>query len=394
MMHPIPLTIWMNMPTFYQADLFRELVRGGDVDLKVVFAKDLTGDRLALGWQQDFEGFDHIFLNPRNPVRDALRVAWSQRRRTHLVNGLWAERSFSAALALFAAMKTRYAIYSEAPEWIKSPSATTRRSVGKRIAQSVFGKLIAPNAAGVLPVSRFSTRFFKEHGVGDKLIYPFGYFRAKPAVEVAQASPRGALHKSDSAIDVVFIGRFVAYKRQSFLIEAMSPLFAQHAKLTLNMIGSGELLEALQHQVKQLNLTGRVNFEPVLHPDEVPKRIARADLLVLPSDGEGWGLVVNEALSVGVPVILSDKCGAAELIRNGVNGFIFRNGEMEDLRSCLRQFIERRDEWDKFRRHALAVGEQISTDHAAAYLVECLRHMTGETQLRPTPPWYSALGLT
>ena len=60
--------------------------------------------------------------------------------------------------------------------------------------------------------------------------------------------------------------------------------------------------------------------------------IAAADLLALPSRWDGWGLVVNEALAVGVPVIASNACGASDLIRQDVNGYVFTSEDAASLR--------------------------------------------------------------
>lgn len=63
-----------------------------------------------------------------------------------------------------------------------------------------------------------------------------------------------------------------------------------------------------------------------------------ADVYVLPSDGgEGWGGVVNEAMSEGCAVIATHECGSGEtLINHGVNGLLFQAGDVEELTQCLR----------------------------------------------------------
>ncbi|RYZ76232.1 MAG: hypothetical protein EOP06_31530, partial [Proteobacteria bacterium] len=67
----LPLTIWMNMPSFYQNDLFAALASTGKVDLKVIFARDLPEERRSLGWKSEIEGYEAHFLNPEHPLRDA-----------------------------------------------------------------------------------------------------------------------------------------------------------------------------------------------------------------------------------------------------------------------------------------------------------------------------------
>jgi glycosyltransferase involved in cell wall biosynthesis len=70
------------------------------------------------------------------------------------------------------------------------------------------------------------------------------------------------------------------------------------------------------------------------------------DIFILPSKGPGetWGLSVNEAMACGRPVIVSDKCGCAyELIKEGVNGYTFRSGDVNDLVNKMQRMLDRDD---------------------------------------------------
>jgi UDP-glucose:(heptosyl)LPS alpha-1,3-glucosyltransferase len=99
-------------------------------------------------------------------------------------------------------------------------------------------------------------------------------------------------------------------------------------------------------------------------------------------------MVVNEALSLGVPVAVSTQCGASDLIRHNVNGYIFRSEDTQALRDCLRGFLRQRcDERLAMRRAARVTGESLAADIAARYLIDCLKHMTGIINDKPVAPW-------
>lgn len=372
----LPLTIWMNYPSFYQGDLFRTLIASGEVDLRVIFAKGLTADRLQLDWRNDLEGYPYVFIDKRRPLRDAMRLAWSQRRRVHIVNGLWAEPAFMAALLVFASAGCTFAIYSEAPD------PFMYRSTMKRMLRASFGKMIVRRAAGALPISRMAVEFYKRLGMREQALYPFGYFRARGSM----ASP-SADSTSPKGVEIIFVGQVIHRKGIDLLVEAMLPLFDERPDLYLTIVGEGEMAAALRERVRTLKMTGRIVFEGVLPPDKIPARVARADLLVLPSRWDGWGVVVNEAFSAGVPVIVSAHCGAADLVHHGSNGYIFRAEDREDLRACLRQFLDRQGDWPGFRARAAAMGNKISVDEAARYLIKSLKHMCGTLDERAAPPW-------
>jgi glycosyltransferase involved in cell wall biosynthesis len=372
----LQVTIWMNYPSFFQSDLFKELIASGEVDLQVIYARPLIPDRLQLGWREDIKGHSYRFISRWNPLADAVRLAWSQRERIHIVNGMWAEPSFAAALVALAIAKCSFVIYSEAPD------PTVRRSMAKRLLRTGFGRALSSKVAGVLAVSHLAFEFYLGLGIPENVMYPFGYFRSQ-----VHPKDRERNLKNEDRIEIVFAGQLIPRKGIDLLLDALQDLFESYPGLILTLIGGGELLPSLRRRVETLGLENRVLFEGVIGPDKIPSRIAAADLLVLPSRWDGWGVVINEAFSVGTPVIASDRCGGADLIRNGENGYIFRSENVEDLRACLSSFLSRRTEWSSFRSMSTEVGNKITTREAAAYLINCLKHISGDLTERPVPPW-------
>lgn len=372
----LQLTIWMNYPSFYQGDVFRDMVSSGEVDLQVIFAKDLPLDRLDLGWRNDVAGFPYRFLDERHKIAEAVRIARSQRDRLHIINGFWTEISFAAALVALTLTGSRFAIYSEAPD------PAVPRSISKRLLQAAFGKVLASRATGALSISHLAVDFFRKLGMREQVVYPFGYFRSYPQLPDDQARL-----KNENRIEVIFAGQLIHRKGIDLLLSAMLPFFKVIPNLFLTVIGSGELMTSLHEEVAALGIKDRVAFEGVMPPDKIRERVAIADVLALPSRWDGWGVVVNEALSVGVPVIVSDRCGAADLIHKGINGYVFRSEDVADLRTCLGDFLTRRVDWPRFRAESAAIGDRISSEEVTPYLIKCLKHMTGAISERPSPPW-------
>jgi len=364
------------MPSFYQSDLFKELAALGEVDLQVIYSGPLPPERLGLGWQQDLSGFTHEFLSKQHPLKEAMSLASAQRDRLHIVNGIWAEPSFAAALVTMLLQGSKYAIYSEAP------NSSESRPRSRKLGQQIFGKAIVRRATGLLPISYLAVDFFRRLGARESQLYPFGYFRKRPQ----RATGIAALKRAER-IDVVFAGQLIRRKGLDLLIEAMRPLFAEYPSLTLTLIGGGAMQPELERQIAAWQLASRITFAGTLTSDAIQERMAAADVVVLPSRWDGWGLVVNEAFSVGVPVILSDRCGASEIVRNGVNGYVFRHEDVADLRRCLRKFLAEQARWPDLRAKSAMIGAKLSTESAAPYLVTCLEHMLGAHVEQPTPPW-------
>lgn len=372
----LPITIWMNMPSFHQDGLFNALSRSGDVELRVVFARETTRERRELGWTAAARDYSHRILPDHLNIWSAIRLAWLERDRLQIVNGIWAEPSFAAALSVLALAGSRIVVYAEAPDCRQAQTgvrAFLRRS---------FARWVAKRALGFLAVSRFAEQYYTQLGFARERVYPFGYFQTSSDwTESFQDVPAG------QRSEVIFVGQLIPRKGVDLLLEAIRPLFSEHPNLFLSVIGDGSEGRALQASARALGIAARVNFEGTVNSNRIQSRLASSHVLVLPSRWDGWGMVVNEALSAGVPVIASDRCGAADLVQDGVNGYVFRSEDVEDLRGCLRRFLEDDDRRVDIRAAAASTGRAVSAESAAPYLIECLKHMTDAARSRPIPPW-------
>ena len=130
----------------------------------------------------------------------------------------------------------------------------------------------------------------------------------------------------------LFVGRLVSAKDPHLLLEAYSAYRRQGGKRNLEIAGHGPLENSLRAFVIENNLVSHVKFCGLQAHSVLPELYARAGCLILPSNSEMWGLVVNEAMASGLPVIVSDRCGCVdELVRDGLNGFAFPASNSEAL---------------------------------------------------------------
>lgn len=135
--------------------------------------------------------------------------------------------------------------------------------------------------------------------------------------------------------DFVFLynGQLIERKGILDLIEAFKKLHAVYGNTCLLIVGSGPLSESITPD-GAIHVVGHVEYS------ELPKYYAIADALILPSHEEVWGLVVNESLASGVPVIVSHVVGAAaDLVRQGKNGYIFEAGNVGQLLLSMKRML-------------------------------------------------------
>jgi len=373
----LPITIWMNMPSFYQDDLFRELSK--KVDLRVVYDHVMTEDRRQLGWVESKKEYNSCILQVGHKVRQAVKIARSEPGRVHIINGIWAEKAFAAAAIVLGWSGTPFAIYSERPDPIVS------RGLLKRVARRSIGRWIARNANALFAISHLATDYFSGLGFPPNRIYPFGYFRASPLARAGELSTTCVGAK----LDILYIGQLIRRKGLDILMQAVKPLLYRYPKLQVSLVGSGIEQSILDKEICNKELADRIILEGVLPSNQVHLRLARASALILPSRWDGWGLVINEAFSAGVPVIASDRCGAADLIVPGVNGYRFRSESVDDLRDCLSAFVN--SDQRQMRAAALKTGIALTIPVVSEYLVGCLEHMCGLRPSRPLAPWETTL---
>ena len=158
-------------------------------------------------------------------------------------------------------------------------------------------------------------------------------------------------------------------------------LFNNRKDFSITIVGEGKEYIKLQQYVQNHQLNN-IHFIGTKPNKQIPLILQEHDILILPSIYDGWGAVVNEALMQGKYVICSNQCGAKALLKNPMNGSIFKGGNYKELAkqmqycidniSTIRNQESQREEW---------ADECISGKAIAKYLIDCLNG-------RPTKvPW-------
>lgn len=169
-----------------------------------------------------------------------------------------------------------------------------------------------------------------------------------------------------AAREFIFVGRFVPKKNLLRMIEAYA-IYAKRAGAEahrLRLVGSGVMEPEMRELIEQLGIAHLVTFVGFLPDTEIPAQIARSLALLLFSTEEQWGLVVNEAVALGVPVITSFAVGSCDaMVRNWRNGFIVESAGVEGMARAMELVARGEDQWKRMS------GES----HARAWLGDCER---------------------
>ncbi len=132
-------------------------------------------------------------------------------------------------------------------------------------------------------------------------------------------------------------GYLIDRKRIDTTIDAIAALPSDRRPALL-VVGFGPLAAALEAQARDRGV--RAHFAGFKQADALADYYFAADAMVLSSNDDPWGLVVNEAMSAGLPVVVSDACGAApDLVRDGVTGYVFQAGQAASLAQALDRLL-------------------------------------------------------
>jgi glycosyltransferase involved in cell wall biosynthesis len=141
--------------------------------------------------------------------------------------------------------------------------------------------------------------------------------------------------REPGTLTFLFCGQMIARKGVDQLLAAFATL-PENTRLLL--VGREAELSRLLGDLPP-GMCRRIRYAGFQAPDSLPRFFAQADVFVLPSRYDGWGVVVNQALGAGLPIIASDQVGAArDLVRTGENGFIFPAGDTAALASAMQRY--------------------------------------------------------
>lgn len=141
----------------------------------------------------------------------------------------------------------------------------------------------------------------------------------------------------DGPLNVLCVARLIERKGQPHLIEAVKRLSDEGLDVVVNLVGTGDSLDAYQALTRQLGVQQRVKFVGYVPREAIPEHYAAAHVFALPSFYEGMALAALEALSAGLPLVVTRTGGTADLVEEGVNGLTYEWGDVATLTAHLRR---------------------------------------------------------
>ena len=236
----------------------------------------------------------------------------------------------------------------------------------------------AKSLQGVLAIGHRTADWVIARGMPADRVYPFAYFLPN------NKTPEEASSRQHGPFRFVFAGRLIQLKRVDWLISALAGLEDQAFELWV--VGNGVEKPALRKLAAD-KLGQRVRWLGQLALPDVPAVMAQTDCLVLPSVHDGWGAVASEALMVGIPVICSDACGVAGVVRSSGQGGVFGYQNGDELGKLLQFQLNKGPVSEAARQNLGAWAQCLGADAGAQYLMNIFEYSEGQRNIRPLAPW-------
>lgn len=367
------LAILCSHPIQYYGPLFRELSRRAEVT--VFFSHRATPvDQAQAGFGTSFEwdvdmttGYEHVFLSnvAARPGLDHFGGCDTPEIGSRLAGG-----KFDALLVLGWHLKAYVqgilaAKRLQLPVLVRGDShLETPRSSFKRIAKSIAYPALLRFFDAALYVGERSRSYYLRYHYPERRLFhsPHCVDTARFATEATQdarAALRRKLAIGAKTTALLFAGKLLPFKRPLDVIEAAYACRQNGLNVEVIVVGDGELRNQITSRAESIQVP--THFLGFCNQSRMPSVYAASDVLILPSEHETWGLVANEALACGRPVILSDACGAApDLAADRNAGRTFPAGNIPALTAAICEFHAKPPTAEailaRSRRHSLAAA--------------------------------------
>lgn len=325
-----------NIPSPYRVSFFGEL--GKSVDLTVLYADDQADHttRSAEWFIQGQGNYRSVFLKKRvlKVGEDSLCldvIHWLKQDFDHVILGMYSSPTTMLAM-LWMKLHGK-------PFWLEVDGGLIRQD--SRVKYLVKRMLVSA-PSGWISSGKYTTKYLVHYGAKEDRVveYPFtslweaDILKSVPTAEEKRRL-RETLGMGEEKI-ALYVGRFLPEKGMDDLLEAAPAL---DRNIGIWFVGGEPTKEHLEF-CREHDLSN-VHFEGFRKKDALLDIYKAADLLVLPTKSDVWGLVINEAMACGLPVVTTDQCVAGlELIRDGENGYVTsvndRDAMVEKIHAVLR----------------------------------------------------------
>jgi glycosyltransferase involved in cell wall biosynthesis len=354
------LLVFNSHPVQYFAPLYRRIHESGAADIMVLYGSRQNVDpgttdagfgRQVLWDVPLLEGYPHRFLWNVGGERgvDGLMSVVNPGVIREIVRGrydavlLHGHSHLTTLLALATAKLTRTAVLMRAETHLLLQHRDLKRVLRGPVMRAYYAMTDA-----CLFLGTRNREFYRAHGVPEDRLFhvPYSVDNERFARQASEADTRKLREELGIAPEVpvvLFASKLMGRKRPHDLLQAYMRVRSEGIRGALVFVGDGEERASLEKAVREGQVPD-VHFAGFRNQSELPAWYALASVFVLPSEGEPWGLVINEVMAAGTPVITTTEVGAAaDLVLDDLTGFQYVAGDVDTLADRLSAVLS--DSW-------------------------------------------------
>ena len=351
------LAVVNSHPIQYFAPLYANLSRDPALEVTALYCSDFSlrgaidpGFKQAVTWDVELlTGYRSVFLGENAKQRIPAGFwslicpqVWPEIRSGQYDAVLLHGYNYAVNILALLAAKTK-----KLPVLMRSETHLgLHRDGWKRWIRDAMLSIAYRFVDGFLAIGKANRAYYRALGVPDNKIFDVPYTvdndRFIAAAALAPEQRAQVRKKYGLPLDepiVLYASKLMRRKHPDDVIRAMARLRDEGHAATLFMVGTGEM----EHELRDLtsSLTARnVVFGGFINQAELPKVYAASNIFVLPSENEPWGLIINEVMCAGIPVVVSGEVGCVpDLVKDGVNGYHMKAGDIGSLAMALEKLL-------------------------------------------------------
>jgi len=360
---PIRLQIFSVVPSPYQRDLFRTLAQRSDLDLEVAYLESAAPDspwateKLAT-WESVLPGFS----------------LGSGRVRCHVNWGL--ELGKTADVTIIntptTALTTQRLLRTSFPGrrlfWGEEllPAGGGVKAKLQRLLREPIGRCDGILAVGERAVAQYEMDFPETRIENLPYHCDLSAFSSSSEREYYSKAP----------VTFLFCGQMIERKGIDALLKAFDQATNEHGMDARMVLAGRPAEEDAWLQSMSEESRNRVEVVGFVQPEDLPELFARADVFVLPSRHDGWGVVVNQAIGAGLPILASRGVGAAlDLVEEGKNGHLLPVGDVAALATAMAKLANSRKTINDYGVASRERASRITPEAGAEVLAKILHEL-------------------
>ena len=316
----LKILLLTDCPSPYQVELFNEIESQGQCSLEVAYLRSHDPNRQ---WKPVDIRHTAIQLNGSSEATQ--RARQSVRNADLVVFNYYRHANAETLISERAHYGSPWCFWGERPGFQQQPAWA-----GRLFRKWKLARLHAERVP-IWGIGKFAIDGYKREFGDQRSYFNLPYFSDLQRFQ-------NGLGRGPRKRTFLFSGSLIRRKGIDLLAQAFVRLAQEYSHVQLRIVGDGELRDCILRVLEPVS--EHVQFVGFRDWDQTPFEYSQGDILVVPSRYDGWGLVVPEGLASGLPVIATDRTGAAlEFVVTGLNGWLVPAGDQKSLLNAMRQAV-------------------------------------------------------